>query len=62
MDPVRTDQAQASQLRRVTVMVGFVLVGFFVLIAVLSALGWVADSRETSGFFAAPYDRTRRSD
>jgi hypothetical protein len=49
-------------MRRVTVMVGFVLVGFFVLIAVLSALGWVADSRETSGFFAAPYDRTRRSD
>jgi hypothetical protein len=44
-------------------MVGFLVVsGFFVVIAVFSALGWVADSRESRGFFAAPQDQTVRYD
>ena len=44
-------------------MVGFMfVVGFFGLITVLSALGWVADSRETTGFFAAPQERSRQYD
>jgi hypothetical protein len=36
--------------------------GFFLVIAALSALGWVADSRdrEPRPFFAAPRDRSVR--
>ncbi len=37
-------------------MVGVVILGFFVLLAVLSALGWVADSREPAKWFGSPYD------
>src|SRR5690606_29975104 len=34
--------------RRVMAMVGFLIVGFLLLLAVLSAMGWVADSHEPS--------------
>lgn len=37
-------------------MVGFLIMGFLLLLAVLSALGWVADSREPSRWFGSPYD------
>ena len=44
-------------------MVGFLVVSaFFVLISVFAALGWVADTHDSRGFFAAPHDKTVRYD
>jgi hypothetical protein len=44
-------------------MVGFLVVSaFFLLIPVFAALGWVADTRDSKGFFASPHDSTVRYD
>jgi hypothetical protein len=57
METVRTEATTLRvPIERVMDMVGVVILGLFVLLAVVSALGWVADSREPARWFGSPHE------